>query len=261
LTTTTTTFSSSIEDYLETIFVLVRDRTVARSKEIAERLGVTPASVTGMLQTLRERGLVYYEPYGSVTLTDEGTKVARQVNRRHEVLRGFLIDVLSVNIAEAEVAACNMEHGISKHVIDRFIAFAEFIKTCPRGGAELIGAFARNHIPAETAPEECVTCMARCLDEFKAAHTATENKGEEPVAMTIQLSSLKPGERGEIVKLEGSGAVKRRIRDMGVTSGSVIEVIRVAPFGDPIDIKVKNYHLSLRKVEATDIIVRRVDNE
>jgi Fe2+ transport system protein FeoA len=76
--------------------------------------------------------------------------------------------------------------------------------------------------------------------------------------MSIPLSELKPGQKGQIEKVAGDGAVKRRIRDMGVTTGSLVEVVRVAPMGDPIDVKIKGYHLSLRKQEAADIQVKEV---
>ncbi len=74
--------------------------------------------------------------------------------------------------------------------------------------------------------------------------------------MTVrELSELKPKERGRIVKVGGSGAVRRRIMDMGVIPGTEVEVAKVAPLGDPVDIVLKGYHLSLRKGEAKDILV------
>ena len=69
------------------------------------------------------------------------------------------------------------------------------------------------------------------------------------------LSELKPGQRGKIKKISAKGSVRRRILDMGVIKGADIEMERVAPLGDPIDVKIKGYHLSLRKEEATDIYV------
>ena len=77
--------------------------------------------------------------------------------------------------------------------------------------------------------------------------------------MSMTLKDLKPGEKGQIGKVIGNSAVKRRIRDMGVTTGSLVEVVRVAPLGDPIDVKVKGYHLSLRKTEAGDIEVKKFE--
>lgn len=69
------------------------------------------------------------------------------------------------------------------------------------------------------------------------------------------LSELKPGQRGKIVKVSAKGSVRGRILDMGVVRGADIEMERVAPLGDPIEVKIKGYHLSLRKEEAASIYV------
>ena len=69
------------------------------------------------------------------------------------------------------------------------------------------------------------------------------------------LGGLKTGEKGKITKVGGSGAIHRRLLDMGVISGSEVEVERVAPLGDPIEVKIKGYHLTLRKEEAANIQV------
>ena len=68
------------------------------------------------------------------------------------------------------------------------------------------------------------------------------------------LSDLKPKEKGKIARV-GGGDIRRRILDMGVVPRTEVEVERVAPLGDPIEIKVKGYHLSLRKEEAANIYV------
>ena len=74
--------------------------------------------------------------------------------------------------------------------------------------------------------------------------------------MTVKpLSDLKPGERGVISKVGGSGQTRRRILDMGVVPKTEIEMERVAPLGDPVEVKVKGYHLSLRKEEAANVYV------
>jgi len=67
------------------------------------------------------------------------------------------------------------------------------------------------------------------------------------------LNQLKPGERATIVKVGGQGPVRRRILDMGVVKGAEIEVVRVAPLGDPVEVLIKGYHLSLRKSEAQQV--------
>lgn len=70
-----------------------------------------------------------------------------------------------------------------------------------------------------------------------------------------KLKDLKPGQKCKVLKVRGRSEANRRVLEMGVTPGSVIELERVAPLGDPIDVKVKGYHLSLRKDEAEGIDV------
>ncbi len=69
------------------------------------------------------------------------------------------------------------------------------------------------------------------------------------------LRDVKIGETVTVVKLHGEGAVKRRIMDMGITKGTSIYVRKVAPLGDPIEVTVRNYELSLRKADAEMIEV------
>ena len=72
------------------------------------------------------------------------------------------------------------------------------------------------------------------------------------------LKELKKGEIGIVDKVSGTGITRRRILDMGIVKGAEIEIERVAPLGDPIEVKIKGYHLSLRKEEAANIYVHPV---
>lgn len=72
------------------------------------------------------------------------------------------------------------------------------------------------------------------------------------------LREAKNGETVTVVKLNGTGAVKRRIMDMGITKGAQIRVDKVAPLGDPVDLTVRGYHLSLRKSDLDKIEVQAV---
>ncbi len=74
------------------------------------------------------------------------------------------------------------------------------------------------------------------------------------------LSELNPGNKGIIKKIEKSGSLKRKLLDMGVIPGSSIEIVKLAPLGDPVDVKVRGYHLSLRKEEASQILVEVVES-
>ncbi len=76
---------------------------------------------------------------------------------------------------------------------------------------------------------------------------------------SVTLDTLPPGSRARIIHLEGKGAARRRLLDMGLVPGAEIEVIRKAPLGDPIDFKVKDYHLSFRRAEAEMIQVEPLE--
>ena len=75
----------------------------------------------------------------------------------------------------------------------------------------------------------------------------------------MTLREVQVGQSAKVVKLHGTGPIKRRIMDMGITKGQVIHVIRVAPLGDPMEITVRNYELSVRKADAEMIEVELVE--
>jgi ferrous iron transport protein A len=72
----------------------------------------------------------------------------------------------------------------------------------------------------------------------------------------MTLKDLKPGQEGIVVSIGEKGPMRRRIMDMGVTPGAKVKVIKVAPLGDPIEVNIRGYELSLRKDEAKQIIVQ-----
>ncbi len=74
----------------------------------------------------------------------------------------------------------------------------------------------------------------------------------------MDLSKLKPGEKGRITKIGSIGPIKRRLMDMGVIVGEEVKVEKIAPLGDPIEVTIKNYNLSLRKKEAQGISVEGI---
>ncbi|MGI5939914.1 MAG: metal-dependent transcriptional regulator [Thermoleophilia bacterium] len=124
------TLSASLEDYLEAILRLERESRVARVSQIAAELHVSRPSVTGALKNLAGRGLVSHARYGHATLTAEGARIAREVERRHLAIRDFLTGVLSVPADRAEAAACRLEHVLEPDVLAHFIAYAN---TLPEG--------------------------------------------------------------------------------------------------------------------------------
>ena len=127
--------SASLEDYIEAIFHIVTEKRASRAKDIADRLQVKAASVTGALRLLSEKGLINYAPYDVITLTPEGRRVAKEVIRRHEVLKDLFVRVLLVAEDEAEKSACNMEHALPDTILTRLIKLLEFVELfCPLGG-------------------------------------------------------------------------------------------------------------------------------
>lgn len=245
--------SASLEDYLEAIFWIVRQKQAARAKDIGERLKVGRSSVTGALRALAGRELINYAPYDIVTLTDKGKAAAQDVVRRHEVLREFFMKVLAVGPDDAETAACKMEHVISDDILQRFLEFVEFVECCPRGGAKWIKGFS-HYCDRDKAMGHCERCVELVLDEVRSKKMP-KTADEQAV---VTLASLKPGERAAIRKITGAGGIRRRLLDMGATAGTIVEVERVAPLGDPIEVKIKGYHLTLRKEEARRIVVESV---
>ena len=104
--------SDSLEDYLEAIFHIEEAKQAARAKDISERMHVAGSSVTGALQSLAKRKLINYSPYDLITLTEKGREAAKDIVRRHGVLRRFFVDVLDADPGEAEKSACRMEHAL-----------------------------------------------------------------------------------------------------------------------------------------------------
>lgn len=74
----------------------------------------------------------------------------------------------------------------------------------------------------------------------------------------LKLSELSIGDKAEILKVGAVGEIKKRLMEMGVVSGARIEVVRVAPLGDPVEVIIMGYHLSLRQCEAGEIGVKRL---
>jgi DtxR family Mn-dependent transcriptional regulator len=154
--------SASLEDYLEVIYGLIQKHRVARSRDIARRMEVTGASVTGALRALAERKLVNYAPYELVTLTERGRSLAEKVSGRHQALKEFFAAVLGLNDREAAENACRVEHAVSENLMQRLIRFAEFIRVCPRAGARWLEGFSRFYEdPACGRSQwECEQCMS-----------------------------------------------------------------------------------------------------
>ncbi|MFX1379094.1 MAG: metal-dependent transcriptional regulator [Promethearchaeota archaeon] len=109
----------SYQRYLDEIYVISRSKKGGwvSNSEIAESLGVEPASVTGMLEKLKNKGLINWEPRKAIRLTEEGKKIARQLNEIHALLYQFFSKVLRIEDEKTiEKLSCEIEHHITRDV-------------------------------------------------------------------------------------------------------------------------------------------------
>lgn len=107
------------EDYLINILRLTENKPVAKTTELASLMDVSAASVSEMLKTLKGEGMVNYEKYKGVSLTDKGREYAKQLRRKHHIMERFLINVLDTDEMAAHVEAHKMEHVISDESADK----------------------------------------------------------------------------------------------------------------------------------------------
>ncbi len=226
--TSTFTLSSAMQDYLEAILDLSRKGEAVRITDIADKLNITKASVTQAINSLKKLSLVTQDRYGPVELTSKGKELATKVQNRHNALRKFLIEVLKVDPSIAEKDACLMEHVISPHTMDKLEEFLES------------AVFKEGYALPGTSPD-----------------AVSERKEEEQLdpLKTKALSELKTGERGRVIRITAQNPVRRRILEMGITKGTEVAVKGLAPLGDPMELMVRGYNLSLRKEEAAGILV------
>ncbi len=114
---------------METIFRLETERRVARVKDIAESLRVKAPTVTNIVKGLSEKGMVDYEPYGFISLTEEGAQAGRDLLLRHRATLDFLRSVLGVPRTTAERVAGQIEHSLPSAVLCRLVQFIDHYKS------------------------------------------------------------------------------------------------------------------------------------
>lgn len=229
----------ALEDYLETIYELVRDRKVARVRDIAQARAVKASSVTPALKRLAEMELVEYEQREFIGLTKRGEQQARRILARHQILTSFFQEVLDLPAEEAHDNACAMEHQLSDEAMDRFVRFFEFVRSGPDGTPHFLRNF---HESLGRGPDAVHAEGCGCHAALVAPH--------------ITLADLRPGERGRVVHVDAEGPIRKRLIDMGVLPDVDIHVERMAPAGDPIWVRIGGFQLSLRLAEAQAIHVR-----
>jgi len=243
-----TSLSHSLEDYLETIYLLLRGQKLARVKDIAKARGVKASSVTPAMKRLAEQGLVDYNQHEYIDLTPEGADLARRTLARHEILKRFFLEILGLDEAKAEADACSMEHHLSDEGMDRLVRLFEFLARCPQGHD---GFLERFHHCSEVHPE-LPPCSDKCQREQRLHNTSNLSQST--------LANLKPGEKARISQVLAEGAIRQRLLDMGMLPGVEVILERFAPAGDPLWIRTEGFQLSLRRAEAAAILVTQVQS-
>lgn len=121
--------SETYEMYLKVLVQLRREKSTVRVRDMAGDLQVTLGTVSSLLKKMEHAGLVVHERYGAVQPTTAGMRVGECVIRRFETIRAFLVEVLGVPSAVAEIDACRMEHAVSPATINRLERFLGLVQS------------------------------------------------------------------------------------------------------------------------------------
>jgi DtxR family transcriptional regulator, Mn-dependent transcriptional regulator len=190
----------AIEDYSKAIFSLEsRSEEPVSTNALAERLGITPGSVSAMLRRLDELGLISHVPYRGVRLTDDGRRVALEVIRHHRLLESYLADALGMSWDRVHAEAEVLEHVLSDDLEELIAAKLGHPTVDPHGD------------PIPTADLELL----------------------EPA--TDRMESLQPGDAGLFVRVSDSDPeMLRYLAERGISPGDRFTVRERQPFGGPL---------------------------
>jgi DtxR family Mn-dependent transcriptional regulator len=196
-------FSSAVEDYAKAIYAL-QDRTdgTVGNNALAERLGVTPASASGMVRKLDELGLVTHVRYRGVRLTPRGTRLALEMVRHHRLLELYLAESLGVPWDRVHAEAEVLEHVLSEELEALIAAKLGHPTHDPHG----------DPIPS-------------------ADLVITEEETE-------RLTALEPGDEATLVRVsDAEPAMLRYLAERGIAPGASLEVVDKQPFGGPLFVR------------------------
>ena len=115
--------TNSLEDYLETIYVLSQNSKNVRITDIANKMGLSKASVNRAVNSLKSEMMLIQEKYGKISLTKQGEMLGSNIYTRHNILKKFFHEVLGVSLNNAESDACKSEHILSEETIQKVILY------------------------------------------------------------------------------------------------------------------------------------------
>jgi len=231
--------SKSTENYLKTLFILSENGKPVSTTAISHYLKIAPASVTEMLQKLAQKQYIDYSPYHGSKLTNKGLQAAEKVTRKHRLLEKFLYDVLKIGKDRVHSQACEMEHTLSDEAEESLCRLLNHPAKCPDDG---------NTIPACSLPfsncEDCIQTHSKGLEEV--------GKREQHL---VSISNLKQGKEGKISFVRGEHKTLQRLLDMGLTPGTCVKVLRVAPLSGPTEIGVRGSKIALGQDIASNVFI------
>lgn len=117
--------SKSLEEYIKTMYVLQKQKGDIRVTDIANKMQCTKASVNKSIKILAENGLVNYEVYGKIEITEEGNKTARKVLEAHDILYLFLTELLEINPEQANIEAEKMKKSMDDHTLNKLAKYTQ----------------------------------------------------------------------------------------------------------------------------------------
>ena len=216
--------SQAVEDYLKAIFEVQRDHGKVATTVLAERMGVAPASATGMIKKLAGLKLVRHSPYQGVVLTRAGEKLALEVLRHHRLLELYLAEALGYTWDQVHDEACRLEHVISEEFEDKIY--------------EALGRPTRDP-HGEPIPTK---------------------DGKMPNADHESLSDLPPGVTGVISQVSKSNPeILRYLGARGLIPEATVEVVEKAPFEGPLTVRTGENSYVLGRQLASHIRVELGD--
>lgn len=236
--------SENVEEYLEILYKLSPNGEMVTTSQISEKLKIAPASVTQMLKKLSKKGYITYSPYKGAVLTKEGLKIAKKITRKHRLLERFLCDILKIKKDKIHEQACEMEHSLSDDAERALCHLLEHPHKCP--GDSVIPE-------CDLKVTSCEECLKRKEDDIEEVGKRNEN--------LIPIFELKKDKKGKVSFIRGDYKIIRRLLDMGITLGAIINVIKVAPLGGPVEVAVRGSKLAIGHDIASNVFVEAIDEE
>ncbi len=238
--------TGSLEDYLETIYRILGRSSVARVRDIAEEMQVTPASVSPAMKRLSEKKLIRYSKRNYIELTEKGLFIARRTMTRHNLLSRFLTEILGISREQAENDACAMEHYLSDSSMERLAAFFEFLAACPELQVLIKTGFG-NCLENETE------YLFRCSKSIcpLMVHDDKDNIGLE----LLCLIDLEPGSSRKIARINAAQKIRRQLIDSGFIQGARVILIRPGTTDLPFIVRLDGYDQELPAAMAECVLV------